>query len=245
MKPWITLASVVAPGGSTMSLVQRDDTFVIRVGTAELMSSRHHASEDALATMGCEGLGAHARVLVGGLGLGYTLRTALDLLPATARVDVAELVPEIVEWNRTVLAPLAKRPLDDPRTRVIVGDVTRVIAESPGAYDAILLDVDNGPHALSAPGNANLYGEPALARAKAALRPGGVFAVWSAGDEQAFRKRLERIGFDVRVRHPRAHGERGMRHVVWLARVGAAERARREDGPERGRGASGRRRPMR
>ena len=221
MKPWVTLASAIAPGGAKMTLVQRDDTFVIRVDNAELMSSRHHASEDALATLACEGLGPKARVLIGGLGLGYTLRTTLDLVSPAARVDVSEFVPEIVDWNRGALAHLARRPLEDRRVTVIVKDVARVIAEAPGAYDAILLDVDNGPAALSAPGNANLYGEPALRRTMAALTPGGVFAVWSAGDEHAFRRRLENVGFDVKVKHPRAHGERGTRHVVWLARVPA------------------------
>lgn len=219
MKPWILLASALAPGGSKMTLVQRDDTFVIRVDSQELMSSRHHASEDALATLTCAELGPKARVLIGGLGLGYTLRTALDLVAPTARVDVSEFVPEIVEWNRGPLAHLAKRPLEDKRTHVIVKDVARVIAESPGTYDAILLDVDNGPAALSAPGNANLYGEPALARSRAALKPGGVFAVWSAGEDQRFRRKLENVGFEVKIRHPRSHGEKGTRHVVWLASV--------------------------
>ena len=218
MKPWITLASALAPGGSTMTLVRRDDTFVIRVDKQELMSNRMHDSEVALASLTCEGLGPKARVLVGGLGMGFTLRTALDKLGPHARVDVAEFVPEIVDWNRGVLAHLAKRPLEDKRVRVLVADVMRVIAEAPATYDAILLDVDNGPMALSAPGNANLYGEPALLRSKAALTPGGVFAVWSAGHSRVFHQRLENVGFDVSVRHVFAHGDSGPRFVIWIAR---------------------------
>ena len=218
MKPWITLASAKAPGGSTMTLVRRDDWFVIRVDNQELMANRMHTSEDALATLTCEGLGPKARILIGGLGMGFTLRTALDKLGPSAQVDVAEFVPEIVEWNRGVLGPLAKHPLDDRRTKVLVADVTRVIAESPKTYDAILLDVDNGPKSLSAPGNANLYGEASLARSKAALRPNGVFAVWAAGDDRPFQKRLEKLGFDVQTKHVRAHKDQGPRHVVFLAR---------------------------
>lgn len=214
--PWKTLATAAAPGGSTMTLVQRGDTFVIRVDRLELMSSRMHGSEDALATFALEGAGPKARVLVGGLGMGFTLRAALDRLGPRARVEVAELVPEIVDWNRGVLGPLAARPLDDPRARVLVADVARVIADAPSAYDAILLDVDNGPAAISAPGNANLYGEHSLARAVRALTPGGVLAVWSAGDSQAFRRKLERAGLAVRTRHVRAHGDKGPRHVVWV-----------------------------
>ncbi len=219
MKPWITLATAKAPGGSTMTLVRRDDWFVIRVDNQELMANRMHTSEDALATLTCEGLGPKARILIGGLGMGFTVRAALDLLPPTARIDVAEFVPEIVEWNRGVLAPLAKRPLEDRRVNVLVADVTRVIAESPGVYDAILLDVDNGPISLSAPGNANLYGEASLLRSKAALKPGGVFAVWAAGDSRPFVKRLEKVGFVVLTKHVRAHQDQGPRHVVFLARA--------------------------
>lgn len=218
MLPWKTLATAAAPGGATMTLVQRGDTFVIRVDRLELMSSRMHGSEDALATFACEGLEPKARVLVGGLGMGFTLRAALDRIGPRARVDVVELVPEIVEWNRGVLGPLARRPLEDARAKVLVADVARVIAESPDTYDAILLDVDNGPAAISAPGNANLYGEHALARTVRALTPGGVLAVWSAGDSQAFRRRIERAGLEVRTRHVRAHGEKGPRHVVWVGR---------------------------
>lgn len=231
MQPWVTLASVLAPGGTTMTLVQRGDTFVIRVDKQELMTSRTHGSEEALAELTCEGLGPKARVLIGGLGMGYTLRAALDRLPKRARVDVSELVPEVVDWNRGVLGRLAKRPMEDRRTHIIIQDVTRVIAQAPGLYDAILLDTDNGPIALSAPGNANLYGEPALLRAKAALTPTGVFAVWSAGDSSVFHKRLERVGFDVQVKHIPARGDRGGNlHVIWLARhPGQRKRERSRD----------------
>jgi spermidine synthase len=225
MRPWVTLAEVRGPSGTPMVLARRDDAFVIRADGIELMSSRMHGSEDALATFCLEHAPRDARVLIGGLGMGFTVRAALDHLGPNAQIEVAELVPEIVEWNRGVLAPLAKRPLDDPRVRLFVGDVAEPIAS--GRYDAILLDVDNGPAALSTPTNAALYGERSLARVVSALVPGGVLGVWSAGESPRFTARLRSMGFDVRAVRLRARVTRGPRHVVWIARTaGSGARGR-------------------
>jgi spermidine synthase len=220
MKPWIELDRAPAPGGGVLTLCQRDREYTIRVDGRELMGSRAHDSEERLAVAGCAGLAgvAGARVLVGGLGLGYTLRTALDGLAADARVDVAEFVPAVVLWNRGPLAHLAGAPLEDPRSRVIEDDVTTIMAGSPGAYDAILMDVDNGPSSLTVPANARLYDRAGLARAARALRPGGTFAVWSAGLDAGFTARLARAGFQTSIEHAPARGSSGRRHVLWLAR---------------------------
>jgi spermidine synthase len=157
-------------------------------------------------------------VLVGGLGLGFTLRAALDRLPEDARVVVAELVPALVAWNRTRVAHLAGRPLDDPRTRLQQGDVLARIAEAKGAFDAILLDVDNGPSPLSHAANDRLYGEQGVRACRDALRAGGVLAVWSAGPDDRYRARLERAGLEAEVHEVPARGgtARGARHVVFL-----------------------------
>jgi spermidine synthase len=222
--PWENLERAKAPGGAELSLHRRGDEYVIRVAGADLMSNRMHGSEDALAALGCADLGAHpdARVLIGGLGMGYTLRAALDLLGPSAKVDVAELVPAVIAWNRGVLAPLAGSPLDDPRTRVEAVDVVAAIADARDYYDAILLDVDNGPDALTSPSNARLYGMNGLTRIRGALRRGGVLAVWSVADDVRFTERMARAGYEVRVERVLArHNARrpgGKRHVIWIAR---------------------------
>jgi spermidine synthase len=169
--------------------------------------------------------------------MGFTLRAALDRLPADAKVVVVELVPGLVEWNRGPLADLAGRPLDDPRVRLQGGDVGRRVGEARGAYDAILLDVDNGPSALAHPGNASLYGERGVRASAAALRPGGVLAIWSAGPDERFRQRLERVGLSVREEKVPARGPAGgVRHVVVIA---SKPRATPRPGDGRsGRGAS-------
>lgn len=220
MKPWIELDRAVAPGGSVMVLCQRGRELVIRVDGLELMGSRASASEVELARLGCAGLRdvRGARVLIGGLGMGFTLRAALRALSDDAAVDVVELVPEVVKWNRGVLAPLAGAPLDDPRVRVLEEDVAHVLKRSEGAYDAVLLDVDNGPAALTAKANARLYDAAGLARTWRALAPGGVLAVWSTGDDQKFTARLATAGFASRVERPAATFGGGRRHVVWVAR---------------------------
>jgi len=221
MIPWETLDRAQAPDGGALTLLRRGDEYVIRVGGHALMGSRAHASEDALGARGCADAARERapRVLVGGLGMGFTLRAALDALPPAARVDVVELVPAVARWNRGPLAHLAGRPLDDPRVTLREGDVVDAIAGARGVYDAVLLDVDNGPSAIANEGNARLYGAAGLARAARALRPGGTLAVWSAGEDAAFSKALRDNGFDASTERVRARGGGGGWHVLWLART--------------------------
>lgn len=226
MIPWEKLGEAEAPGGGKLTLHRRGHEFAIRVDGKELMGNRQHGSEDALARLGCEGLAElpKARVLIGGLGMGFSLRAALDVLRPDARVEIAELVPAVVAWNRGPLSALAGDPLSDRRVEVHEGDVVPVIGSARGRYHAILLDVDNGPDALTSPGNARLYGANGLQRASAALCPGGTLAVWSAEDDARFTGRLERAGFRVRVERVLARHNgamrRGKRHVLWLAQRG-------------------------
>lgn len=220
MIPWRQLDSATVPGGGdTLRLMQRGQEFAIMLGRIELMNSRRSGSEVALATLGCRHLAgrAGARVLIGGLGMGFTLRAALALLPADARVTVAELVPAVVAWARGPMADLHGGSLADPRVTIVEGDVGAVIAAGTGGFDAILLDVDNGPDGLTRADNDRLYGAAGLAAARAALRPGGVLAVWSAGDDPRFVRRLREAGFTVSQSTARAHGKRGTKHVIWLA----------------------------
>jgi spermidine synthase len=219
MKPWEVLARAPAPEGGEFVLHHRDGEFVIRVRGQELMSSRVHGSEEAMARLASEALGdiAAPRVLIGGLGLGYTLRATLDSLGADARVVVAELAEAIVEWNRGPLAHLAGRPLEDPRVQVDVGDVRRVM-RSGAAWHAILLDVDNGPAALTRASNASLYDSSGLTAAHASLAPGGVLVVWSAGPDDRFTARLVQAGFLAETHPVRAGKGRGTRHTLFVAR---------------------------
>jgi spermidine synthase len=194
---------------------------VIHADGKSLMSSRMHGSEQALATLGCRGLAGRPepRVLIGGLGMGFTLRAALDLLPSGASVVVAELVPAVAEWNRGPLGPLAGHPLRDPRVRLELCDVGAVLRASPGAFDAVLLDVDNGPSPLAASDNASLYDDHGIAAARAALRPGGTLAVWSAREDRGFEHRLRHAGFSVEVERVRGRlAQGGPRHTIFLAR---------------------------
>ena len=215
MKPWQTLGSAQAPGGGSLVLQQRGDEFVIRLDGHVLMGSRTSGSERMLSEVGCEPLRAARapRVLIGGLGLGFTLRAALDLLPAGAEVVVAEIVPEVVEWNRGPLAALAGAPLADPRVRVSTRDVREVIGE--GGFDAILLDVDNGPNAFTLPANRALYDDRGLARVRAALRPRGMLVIWSVGPDADFVARLARAGFSAGSRDVRDR----RRHTLFVATV--------------------------
>lgn len=205
---WETVEEAGAPGGARWSLVRRGDEWAIRAGGRLLMTSRSHASEEALAAVALRRVARPRDVLVGGLGMGFTLRAALDRLPSGARVLVAELVPELVAWNRRWLAHLAGRPLEDPRVRVLEADVLSCAAGRQGAFDAVLLDVDNGPAtsrtAVGRPANAALYG-PAGARAlRAALRPGGAVAVWSAGPAPEYLRALAAAGLDASQQAARA-----------------------------------------
>jgi len=222
MTPWTHLDSATVPGnGGELRLYRRGAEFSIKIaGRGELMNSRSHGSEDALAEQTCARLaGCHApRLLIGGLGMGYTLAAALRCAGDHAQVTVAELVPAVVDWNRGPLGEVAGQPLQDPRVTVYQGDVARVLLDRPQAYDAILLDVDNGPEGLTRSENDWLYGIDGLNAAYAALRPRGVLAVWSAGPDRDFLQRLHKVGFEVDEVRVRAHGSKGARHVIWFAR---------------------------
>ena len=222
MKPHRILDCVVTADGRELVLSQRGDVFRIDIDRYELMTSRAHGSEDELARLALAALGPHPapRVLVGGLGMGFTVRAALDALAARPQsaVEVAEVFPAVVEWNRGPLGGLARHPLADTRVSVVEADVADVIASGAGRYDAILLDVDNGPEALTLDSNGRLYAPAGLRRLHAALTPGGVLAVWSSDDDPRFAYRLRETGFTVATRHVRARAGRGARHVVFVAR---------------------------
>ncbi|MGC4114454.1 MAG: hypothetical protein QM765_07555 [Myxococcales bacterium] len=224
MKPWITLAKDRAPDGQELVLQQRDTVFVIRVGGRELMSSARHGSEEAMARAGLADLRREATsVLVGGLGLGYTVRAALDLLPSKASLTVAEMSQAIVDWNRGPLAQLAGSPLSDPRVKVEVADVAKLVSKPRERYDTILLDVDNGPSALANEGNDRLYGRGGLAAFREALRPYGTLVIWSAGPVEGFVKKLKSCGFKAEERLASAQsgaGRKGTQHMLFVARRG-------------------------
>ncbi len=220
MIPWRELDRATVPGEpAPLVLLQHGAEFVIRIGPRALMSSTAHGSEAALAERGCERIAgsAGARVLVGGLGMGFTLAAALRCLAPTARIVVAELIPAVVEWNRGPLAELAGRPLEDRRVVVHSGDVADVIRVNPRAFDAILLDVDNGPNALTRASNDGLYSTAGLLAAFQALRPGGVLGVWSVAPDAGFTRRVIAAGFDMEEQVVRARVTKGGRHTLWLA----------------------------
>jgi spermidine synthase len=224
MTPRELIGIAAVPGGDELRLFRRGRDYMIVLDRNELMNSRMSGSEEALANMTCDRLGVGAgdgtgvHMLIGGYGMGFTLRAALARLGGTARVTVAELVPEIIAWARGPMADLAAGCLDDPRVELVLDDVAALIATRPGGYDAILLDVDNGPDGLTRAGNDQLYSARGLAVAKAALRPGGVLAIWSAGSDDVFARRLASAGFmvdEVAVK-ARSNGK-GPRHVIWFA----------------------------
>ncbi len=207
MKPWKTLATSTVPGGSVLTLQQRDVEYAIRCNGQTLMTSRQTGSERAMAEAACVSKTVR-RILIGGLGMGFTLRAVLDALPATAHVTVAELSAAVIDWNHGVLAPLAASPLSDLRVTVVNKDVRK--AYKGGPFDAILLDVDNGPVAMTKDSNDSIYDDNGLAQAAAALIPHGTLVVWSAGPDQKFVRRLENLGFTA---SSRAVG----RHVLFIA----------------------------
>lgn len=219
MKPWEILGRTRTPDGTELTLAKHADEYVILADRQSLMSSRAHGTEDALAVLGCRRARTLARphVLVGGLGMGFTLRAALDCLPPAATIVVSEIVPAIVDWNRGVLGALAGYPLDDPRVRLEQGDVGAALGANPSRFDAVLLDVDNGPAALTLASNAGLYGRSGIAAALAALSRDGVLAVWSAQDDRRFERRLREGGFRVVREHVRAHQAKGACHTVLVA----------------------------
>lgn len=221
VKPWEKLAKATAPDGEPLELRRRGHEYLIYAGGYDLMSSEDDASSIALSEFGCKHLDGvqGARVLIGGLGMGYTLRAALDRLTATATVEIAELIPAVVEWNREWLGDLAGRPLDDARTKLFVGDVRTPIGANKKRYDAILLDVDNGPDALAHKQNDGLYSQRGIEGAFAALKPGGVFGVWSFDDDKSFTKRLQKRDFVVSTHKVSASKKgRGRYHQIWTAK---------------------------
>jgi spermidine synthase len=220
MIPWLVLDTAPIPGDAgQLRLLQRGSEFSIQLGHNELMNSRLSGSERALANLAAERVGtrAGARFLIGGLGMGFTLRAALDALRPDAAIVVAELVSNVAEWVRGPLSALSADALCDARVDLRIGDVVGEIRSARSAYDAILLDVDNGPDGLTRPENDRLYNEMGLAAAMAALRPAGVLAVWSAHPDRHFTQRLRRAGFGVEEVPVRANVTGGARHTIWLA----------------------------
>ncbi|ATQ70353.1 spermidine synthase [Methylosinus sp. 3S-1] len=234
MIPWTLIDTAPVPGGEgELRLKRRGAEFSIMLGANELMNSRLSGSEEALATLSCAKVAERSqpRVLIGGLGMGFTLRAALGALGPQARIVVAELSPAVVAWAQGPMAEVFGDSLGDARVRIEVEDVGRLIRAGRGGYDAILLDVDNGPEGLTRGANDGLYGHDGLQAARAALRPGGVLAVWSCAPDRAFSARLRKAGFGVEEVGARANGRGGgARHVIWLA-MRAASRTRPGAGP--------------
>ena len=236
MKRIERLGEAVTPDGSVMALYRHDGDYAIRVDGEELMSTRRHHSEDVLAEVVCLPLRERegARVLIGGLGLGFTLRAALRSLGPDARVVVAEIVEEVIRWNQNPDFALAADALADPRVELLHEDVGNVLAAGAGEFDGIMLDVDNGAAALSTRGNAALYRAEGIRRAVAALRPGGRLAYWSAGGDPEFERALRREGLEVEVTRARPHPGLRAWHTIFVARrPGGGKRRERESGGER------------
>jgi spermidine synthase len=221
MKPRELLATAQIPGGDELRLFKRDTDFIIALGPNELMSSRLSGSEEALALLTCERLQNQEapHLLIGGYGMGFTLRAALARLGPQARFTIVELVPEIIDWARGPMADLAAGCLDDPRVELVIRDVYRAMTGADQTYDAILLDVDNGPDGLTRTDNDQIYSTHGLVAAKNALKPGGVLAIWSAKQDERFARRLKHAGFDVEEVMVRAgRSGKGARHIIWFAR---------------------------
>jgi len=220
MKPREHIGTAKVPGGAELRLFRRGEDFMIVLDRNELMSSRMSGSEKALALMTLDRLPARTgrHLLIGGYGMGFTLRAALGVLDESARITLAELVPEIIAWARGPMAQLAAGCLDDPRVHLVERDVAELIAAGRGSYDAILLDVDNGPDGLTVDANDRLYSASGLGQAMNALKPGGILAVWSAAPDEAFARRLRSAGFAVEEVAVKARDNgKGPRHVIWFA----------------------------
>lgn len=221
MLPWVELGRTTVPGDSAeLRLMQRGGEFAIMVGPIALMNSRMTGSEIALADVACERLKArrNVRMLIGGYGMGFTLRAALAGLGADAKIVVAELVPAVIDWARGPMAELTAGSLDDPRVSIYDGDVGAAIGAASSSFDAILLDVDNGPDGLSRSANGKLYTRAGLETARKALKPNGLLVVWSAAPDRAFAARLGHAGFAVEEITARAHNGRGGRYVIWVGK---------------------------
>ncbi len=211
MKAWQLLAEAPVGDGGTMRLAKQDAEYIISIDGKTLMSSRMHGSEEALATAACQRLRTTSppRVLIGGLGMGFTLAATLNVLPPDAVVTIVELVPAVVEWNRGRLGECAGHPLSDKRVKVVINDVGFVLRGGANRFDAILLDVDNGPDALTTISNHSLYDNAGVQASHAALTDGGVLAVWSAWEDRKFEQRLRRHGFRTHVERVRARLKKG------------------------------------
>lgn len=219
MRPWELLDTAAVEGEAhDMKLYRRGDEYSIKTGYSELMNSRMHSSEDVLAELGCKPFRnkEDAHILIGGLGMGYTLAEALRHLHPQAKITVAELVPAVITWNQSHLAHLAGKPLADKRVQVYAGDVGKLIRSSKETFDAILLDVDNGPEGLTRQENGALYSPNGLKAAMSALKPRGVLGVWSAFPEPRFTKRMKQAGFQTKEVPCRAFGKKGSKHMIWL-----------------------------
>jgi spermidine synthase len=219
VKPWELLGQALSRDGTVLKLIRRSNEYIILANGRSLMSSLMHGSEEALASFACRAARTReeASVLIGGLGMGFTLRATLDLLPPSASVVVAELVPAVVEWNRGPLGPLAGQPLEDPRVSVAIEDVAVLLGSRVNQFDVVLLDVDNGPSAFSGSSNGGLYDDRGIATAFAALKMGGVLAVWSAREDRKFEQRLSHGRFVVEVERVRGRLKNGgPRHTIFL-----------------------------
>ena len=221
MKKWIRVDQALTADGKTISLDEHDGSYAIRVDGIPLMSTRQHTSEEKLAELACEHVRGmrRARVLIGGLGFGFTLRAALAAVAGDATVVVAEMLAAVIAWNRNPAFPLASDALADPRVTVTQQDVVEVIREARESFDSIILDVDNGPAALSTGGNGRLYDSAGLKNARAALRPAGCLAVWSVAPDPAFERLMAQAGFTVEARRSRSHGSSGRWHTLLLGRL--------------------------
>ena len=224
MSNWDLIETTVIPGsGGEMQLFQSEGEYSISVeGSGVLMSTWAHQSEDALAELACRKIAGrpNPRILIGGLGMGFTLAAALRYLGDDAEVVVAELVPGVVAWNRGVLGKYAGHPLQDARTTIKEGDVAKLLRKERQAFDSILLDVDNGPEGMTRKKNDWLYTEDGLTEAYTALRPGGILAIWSAGPSRNFRERLRKVGYTVQQNRVPEQDDKGDLHAIWLAERG-------------------------
>jgi len=220
MNPRVRIATARTPDGGEMALFKHDRDFLIEINGQALMHSRQHASELQLAQLGCAHLAGRkgARVLIGGLGMGYTLRQALDVLGPDTHVVVGELLDAVIEWNRAYLGDLNRHPLGDPRVELKRGDIVELVSHSRAKFDAILLDIDNGPDAMTATSNGHLYSREGIQVCGRALRKNGCLAVWSAEPSRKFEQRLQRCGFHVRrFRVPAYKGGKSPTRCVWVA----------------------------